>query len=79
MSIHVKLSTTLRDHVSGYNAHEGLFLEPEGMLCPRALAEKLHLPLDDIKIIMINGVHASLDSPLADGDRVAFFPAVGGG
>ena len=45
----------------------------------RALAEKIGLPLDEIKIIMLNGKRVELDAPVADNDRLAYFPAVGGG
>lgn len=79
MIIHVKLSTTLRCHVRGYQAASGLHLEADGTQTAKSIAETLNLPLKEIKIIMVNGVHASPDTVLSDGDRVAFFPAVGGG
>ena len=79
MIVHVKLSTTLRDAVPGYVPSTGLEASLAAPATVRLLAEQLDLPLADIKIIMLNGQHASLDAPLADGDRVAFFPAVGGG
>lgn len=43
------------------------------------LIEKLHLPKEEIKIIFINGKHASLKSQLNDGDRIGMFPPIGGG
>ena len=79
MPIHVKLSTTLRDQVAGYNAHEGLYVNVDEGDTALDIAQKLALSLADIKIVMLNGQHASLESALKDGDRVAFFPAVGGG
>lgn len=39
----------------------------------------LNMPLAEVKIIFINGVHAETDSPLHDGDRLGLIPAVGGG
>lgn len=79
MTVYVKLSTTLRRAVPGYAPERGLVLELDGARTAGDVARHLHLPLDDIKIVMVNGTHASLDRSLADGDRVAFFPAVGGG
>jgi molybdopterin converting factor small subunit len=32
-----------------------------------------------VYIVMVNNVRADLDAPLADGDRLALFPAVSGG
>ena len=43
------------------------------------LALHLGLPLEEIRIVMINGRQEELSCPLRDGDRVAYFPAVGGG
>ena len=79
MRLHIKLSTTLRACVPDYDPVRGLAVELAEGGTARDLALHLGLPLDDIKIVMINGRHASLDTPLHDGDRVAFFPAVGGG
>ena len=79
MHLTVKLSTTLRDHVPGYNPEAGLQLAmPEGSSVEQ-LARHLNLPLQDIKIVMVNGRQRKVDDLLRDGDRIAFFPAVGGG
>lgn len=79
MAVTVTLSTTLRGRVPGYEPARGLSLEWDGPISTRALAEKIGLPLDEIKIIMLNGRHAALDQAVSDGDRVSYFPAVGGG
>lgn len=79
MPILVILSTTLRTCIPGYNPATGLTLEWEGPVSTGELAEKIGLPLREIKIVMRNGRHASLEEPVNDGDRVGYFPAVGGG
>lgn len=79
MSILVTLSTTLRTRVAGYNPVTGLAVEWEGPVSTGELAEKIGLPLREIKIIMLNGRHAGFEEGVADGDRVGYFPAVGGG
>lgn len=79
MRILVKLSTTLRDCVPGYDAEAGLSLDmPEGASV-RELARHIHVPPEEIKIVMINGRQSEGSDTLRDGDRVALFPAVGGG
>jgi len=40
---------------------------------------RLGIPPDELKLVFVNGAHAPLATPLADGDRVGLFPAVGGG
>jgi len=81
MSVLVKLSTTLRDRVDGYRPELGLdvpypFAEENSA---ETLALHIGLPLSEIKIVMVNGRMQKLSCPVEDGDRVAYFPAVGGG
>jgi molybdopterin converting factor small subunit len=40
---------------------------------------RLELPIDKIKMIFLNGMHATGDEVLRDGDRVGVFPPVAGG
>ena len=51
---------------------------PDGMTVGE-LARHIGLPLEEIKIVMVNGRHSEADDAMRDGDRIAFFPAVGGG
>ena len=79
MHVHIQLSTTLREAVPGYDPLQGLDLDTDGPATAASLAKQLGLRLTDIRIVMINGQRSPLDSSLSDGDRVAFFPSVGGG
>ncbi|WP_411329686.1 MoaD/ThiS family protein [Desulfovibrio desulfuricans] len=79
MKLTVKLSTTLRDYVPDYVPETGLQVEmPEGSTVAQ-LAQHLGLPPQDIKIVMVNGRQQQVDDLMRDGDRIAYFPAVGGG
>lgn len=79
MAVLVKLSASLRRFVPGYDPQEGLRLPHRpGLNVALALAE-LGIAPDEVKIIMIDGVKASPESALADGQRLGLFPAVGGG
>ena len=44
-----------------------------------SVVARLGIPLGELKLVFVNGAHCALDTPLADGDRVGLFPAVGGG
>ena len=79
MSILVKLSTTLRDYVPGYDPEAGITLDAPEDATAADVARMVGLPLEEIKIVMVNGRHSEADDAMRDGDRVAFFPAVGGG
>jgi sulfur-carrier protein len=45
----------------------------------RDLLESIKVPLEAVKVIFINGVHARVDDALREGDRVGVFPPVAGG
>lgn len=79
MAIHVKLSTSLRDYVPEYRPADGLWVEAGPAVTAKTLAGQVGLPLEAIKIIMVNGAHAEFETLIKDGDRVGYFPAVGGG
>ncbi len=49
-----------------------------GLTC-RQIIEKIGIPENEVRLIFINGRHASLDDQLADGDTLALFPPIGGG
>lgn len=44
-----------------------------------SLIEKLGIPVNQAKLIFINGVKSELTTPLHGGERVGIFPPVGGG
>ncbi|MDR0547954.1 MAG: MoaD/ThiS family protein [Deltaproteobacteria bacterium] len=79
MFVTTRLSTTLRDLVPGYPAVTGLEVEIPDSATAKDLALKLGLPLSEIKIVMLNGRRVTIEVKLNAGDRVGFFPAVGGG
>jgi molybdopterin converting factor small subunit len=43
------------------------------------LLQGLELPVGKVKMIFLNGLHATGDEVLRDGDRVGVFPPVAGG
>ena len=74
MLISVKCYATLR----GYQPKGGDLEMDEG-LSVKSLLQSLGLPLEEVKVVFVNGRHASLEQELRHGDKVAAFPAVGGG
>lgn len=74
MSICVKLFATLRenrDKKLDYDYKEGLTSED--------IIIKLNIELDDVAILLINGIYSPSEQELEDGDVVSLFPPVGGG
>lgn len=51
---------------------------PPGIRVDDVVAD-LELPRLHLGIILVNGVHASIDTPLHDGDQLMLLPLLGGG
>ncbi|MHC1742374.1 MAG: MoaD/ThiS family protein [Syntrophobacteraceae bacterium] len=79
MALKVLLAATLRRFSPGYDAATGIAIEMPAGTCVRDVALRLGIPEDEVRVIMVNGAAARWDTVLGADDRVAFFPAVGGG
>ncbi len=51
-----------------------LFIDIRGPVTGTDLARKLEIPVDEIEVIIVNGVTQSLNYTAYPGDRVAFVP-----
>jgi molybdopterin converting factor small subunit len=75
MHISLKLFATLARYRPGHP--EACPVAPKTTVRQLLIAQGV--PLKEAKLIFINGVKASLDTVIKDGDRVGVFPPVGGG
>ncbi len=57
----------------------GFEIEAQSGLTVRDVVTEAAVPAADVAVVMINHARGTLDSPLADGDRLGLFPAVSGG
>jgi molybdopterin converting factor small subunit len=55
------------------------YLEIQEGITIKALLEELKVPLETVKLLFVNGVHAKDNDILKDGDRLGVFPPVAGG
>lgn len=79
MMIEVKLFATLDKYLPpGSEKHTGKIEVPEGVSAAQIL-EKLGIPPEMPKILLINGVHSSSEDLLKEGDSLALFPPLAGG
>ncbi|OQA42476.1 MAG: ThiS family protein [Chloroflexi bacterium ADurb.Bin325] len=71
----------LGGHLSFYDAERRSWVEwPDAApLTLRGLAERLGLPAGEIAFVAVNRRLAALDDLARPGDRVEFFPPMGGG
>lgn len=80
MKVDVRLYASLARYLPvGSDLHTPRVLDIEKDTTIIQLLERLKVPLKSVKIIFLNGVHATGDETLNDGDRVGVFPPVAGG
>jgi molybdopterin converting factor small subunit len=75
--IRVRLFGSLEAQAGVGVAHASL--PATGLATAADLMRAVGLPEGTVGLILVNGLHATLDAPLAPGDEVSLFPFVGGG
>ncbi|MFO7932277.1 MAG: MoaD/ThiS family protein [Thermodesulfobacteriota bacterium] len=79
MELEVYLYASLAKYLPHNKADKRVMVSaPEGSTA-RDILEQLNVPEKEVKIAFVNGVRKGLDARVADGDRIGFFPPVGGG
>ena len=72
--IEVRLFATLRvgrDKICSF--------APEDTATVKDILDKLHIPVTEAAILLINGFHSKPEDSVKDGDVVSIFPPVAGG
>ncbi len=79
MQVEVRVFATLRKYLPELGVGEPKIIEiPDGTTFD-ALREQLGLPAAEVKVIMRNSLQVEPQDLIADGDRIAYIPAVAGG
>ena len=79
MPLKILLSSTLRKYISGYDPVKGISFSVDEEITVEELCERINIPPDRIKIVMVNGKSKPMDHTLKGGERVGLFPPIGGG
>jgi molybdopterin converting factor small subunit len=79
MPVKIFLSSTLRDYAFDYDPLKGFELAVDRGTSIAELCRMIRIPLDSLKIVMVNGRRQPLEYVLKGDERVALFPPVGGG
>ncbi|MCX5845212.1 MAG: MoaD/ThiS family protein [Deltaproteobacteria bacterium] len=80
MKIDLSLFASLARYVPDKTeSHGNRILEVSEGTTIMEVLKSMELPLDKVKMIFLNGLHATGDEVLKDGDRVGVFPPVAGG
>lgn len=80
MKVELNLFASLARYARDKTGSHGHYMMdvPDGTTI-MALLNSLELPIDKIRMIFLNGLHAAGDEVLKEGDRVGVFPPVAGG
>lgn len=79
MKIEIRLFASLASHASHGDMDSDGCLCFDGPATIRDAIQRLGVPEQEVKLVFLNGVGASLDASLKDKDRVGVFPPIGGG
>ena len=80
----MKIEVRLYASLARYMPAQGATGSPETLevveaLTVQELLQQLKVPPDAVKVVFLNGLHATGDQVLKQGDRVGVFPPVAGG
>jgi sulfur-carrier protein len=79
MKIEIHLYASLAKYLPENSKNKTCIIEFSEHSVVSDVISKMKLPDQAIKLIFLNGIHASRTSELKNGDRVGIFPPVGGG
>ncbi len=79
MKIEIHLFASLAKYLPENAKNKTCIIELSDHSVVSDLIKQMRLSDHSVKLIFINGVHASRTSELKNGDRVGIFPPVGGG
>jgi len=72
--IEVRLFATFRE-----GRRKIQYFDPADFQSTGEIVKKLEINPEEVSILLVNGRHRGLETPVNDGDVVALFPPVGGG
>lgn len=79
MRIEVKLYGLLRPHHPGPNRSDPIALDVSEDATPHSVMTLMNLPPQLARLTTINESQTAFDTPLKEGDRLAFFSSLVGG
>lgn len=79
MKVEVRLFAFFTKYLPENAERHRVVLELEEGTIVRQVLEQLQVPLEEIKLLFINGVRAEIEDVLKEGDIMAAFPPVAGG
>jgi sulfur carrier protein ThiS len=79
LKVELNLYASLKRYLPEGTARTTCTLEIDEGTTIEGLLKRLRVPLDAVKVVFLNGIHAGREQRLKDGDRIGVFPLVAGG
>jgi sulfur carrier protein ThiS len=79
MALQIFLNATLRQYLPGYDPYEGIALEVKPGTTVAQVLATLGVPAGEVALLMVDGRRQEPDFVLQGGERLGFFPPIGGG
>jgi sulfur-carrier protein len=79
MKIEIHLFASLSKYLPTGAVDRTFVLEVSQEVSIKDVLNQIGVPLAEVKLIFLNGIHAKDTNNLKEGDRLAFFPPIGGG
>ena len=79
MKIEIRLFASLARFMPDKSIKKPYTMEIQEGTTIRDVFKSIGVPEDAVKLIFLNGLHATGDRVLKDGDKVGVFPPLGGG
>ena len=79
INVEVRLYATFRKYYPKAKKSGAIKLSIRNGVTLQQLYARLNIPLEEVKIVMVNGRAQNHSYAFSDGDRIAIFPPVGGG
>lgn len=84
MGVNMKVEVNLYASLARYlpddsGRHTPCILEVKKGTTILQILRLLNIPLESVKLIFLNGIHARIEATLNEGDRLGVFPPVAGG
>ena len=79
MKVEIRLFASFTQYLPPSAEGQKAELELDKGTTIRKVLKQLGVPLDTVKLVFANGVHADMDYVIQEGDRIGAFPPVAGG
>lgn len=82
MVVRIRMHGALAQHYAGEGADSGNVITitfPQKKVSMAQVFDRLHIPVEVVGFVAINGVRAAKDTWVTDEDEIAIFPLVTGG